>query len=109
LDKHKIEGRDTLVGKPSLNCDLDGVPHKHPWHYCGAVGMLSHLGNSVRPEIQMVVHQTTRFSVNPMRSHELAITHIGGYLCNNCEWGITYKIDRSKGVEVYVDTDFAGG
>jgi hypothetical protein len=56
----------------------------------------------------MVVHQTTRFSVNPTRSHESAIMRIGCYLCNNCEWGITYKIDRSKGVEVYVDADFAG-
>ena len=34
---------------------------------------------------------------------------IGRYLCNNCEQGITYKIDRSKGIEVYVDADFAGG
>jgi hypothetical protein len=44
-----------------------------------------------------------------MRSHELAIMRIGHYLCNNCEWGITYKINRSKVVEVYVDADFAGG
>jgi hypothetical protein len=109
LDEHKTKGRNTPVGKPLLNCDLDGVPHKHPWFYRGAVGMLSYLGNSVPPEIQMAVHQTTRFSVNPVRSHELAIMHIGHYLCNNCEWGITYKIDRSKGVRVFVDADFAGG
>jgi hypothetical protein len=57
----------------------------------------------------MAVYQTVRFSVNPMRSHELAIMHIGRYLCNNCEQGITYKIDKSKGVEVYIDADFAGG
>jgi hypothetical protein len=44
-----------------------------------------------------------------MISHELAIMHIGRNLCNNCEQGITYKIDRSKGVEVYVDANFAGG
>jgi hypothetical protein len=71
--------------------------------------MLSYLGNSVRPEIQMAVHQTARFSVNPMRSHELAIMRIGRCLCNNCDRGITYKVDRSKGIEVYIDADFAGG
>jgi hypothetical protein len=71
--------------------------------------MLSYLGNSVQPEIQMAVHQAARFSVNPMRSDELAIMRIGRYLCNNCEQGITYKIDRSKGIEVYVDADFAEG
>jgi hypothetical protein len=109
LDEHKTKGRDTPVGKPLLNRDLDGVPRKHPWLYRGAVGMLSYLGNSVRPELQMAVHQTARFSVNPMRSHELAIMRIGRYLCNNCERGVIYKVDKTKGIEVYVDADFAGG
>ncbi len=108
LNEHKTKGRNTPVGKPLLNCDLDGVPCKHPWLYRGAVGMLSYLGNSVRPDIQMAMHQTARFSVNPMRSLELAIMHIGPFLCNNCEQGITYT-NRYKGVEVYVDADFAGG
>jgi hypothetical protein len=56
----------------------------------------------------MAVHQTARFLVNPMRSHELAIMRIGCYLCNNCERGITYKVDKTKGIEVYVEADFAG-
>jgi hypothetical protein len=73
LDKHKTKGCNTPVGKSLVNCDLDGVIWKHPWLYCGAVGMLSYLGNSVGPEIQMAVHQTARFLVNPMGSHELAI------------------------------------
>ncbi len=85
MDEHKTKGRDTPVEKPLLNCDLDEVPCKHPWLYHGAVGMLSYLGNSVQPEIQMAVHQTARFSVNPIKSHELAIMCIGRYLCNNCE------------------------
>jgi hypothetical protein len=108
LDENKTKSRDTPVGKPLLNCDLNGVPRKHPWLYRGAVGMLSYLANSVQPEIQMAVHQTARFLVNPMRSHELAILHIGRYLCNNCERGITYKVDKTKGIKVYVDADFAG-
>ena len=109
LDEHKTTGRDTPVGKPLLNKDLDGVPRKHPWVYRGAVGMLSYYCNSVRPEIQMAVHQTARFSVNPMRSHELAIVRIGRYLVNNPDGGIIYKVDTSKGLEVYADADFAGG
>ena len=109
LDKNKTKGHDTPVGMPLLNCDLDGVPCKHPWLYCGTVGMLSYLGNSVQPEIQMAIHQTARFSVNPMRSHELAIMRIGRYLCNICKRGIIYKVDKSKGIEFYVDADFAGG
>ena len=49
LDKTKTKGRDTPVGKPLLNRDLNGVSCKHPWLYCGGVGMLSYLANSVRP------------------------------------------------------------
>jgi hypothetical protein len=71
--------------------------------------MLSYLGNSVQPEIQMAVHQTAPFSVNPMRSHKLAIIRKGLYLCNNCKQGIINKVDKSKGIEVYIDADFAGG
>ncbi len=71
--------------------------------------MLSYLANSVRPEIQMAVHQTARFSIKPMRLHELAIMRIGRYLCNNPEGSIIYKVNRTKGLEVYADTNFAGG
>jgi hypothetical protein len=76
--------------------DLNGVSCKHPWLYRGAVGMLSYLSNSVCPEIQMAVHQTARFSVNPMQSHELAIMRIGWYLVDNPDCGIQYKIHKSK-------------
>jgi hypothetical protein len=33
LDEDKTKGCDTPVGKPLLNWNLDGVPHKHPWLY----------------------------------------------------------------------------
>ncbi len=56
---------------------LNSVTQKHTWLYWGAVGMCSYLSNSVCPEIQMAVHQTARFSVNLMQSHELAIMQIG--------------------------------
>jgi hypothetical protein len=34
---------------------------------------------------------------------------IGRYLRNTRERGIIYKPDKSKGLEVFVDADFAGG
>jgi hypothetical protein len=47
VDEKKTESRDTPVGKPLLNRDLNGVPRKHLWLYRGVVGMLSYLANSV--------------------------------------------------------------
>ena len=59
LDENKTRGRNTPVGKPLLNRDLYGCPRNHKWLYRGAVGMLRYITNSVRPEIQTEVHQTS--------------------------------------------------
>ncbi len=34
---------------------------------------------------------------------------IGRYICKNPEGGIIYKVNKTKGLEVYADADFAGG
>ena len=88
LDENKTRGRNTLVGKPLLNRDLDGCPRKHKWLYQGAAGMLRYLANSVRPEIHIAVHQTERYSMNLMRIHELDIMRIGQYMVYNPDCGV---------------------
>ena len=97
LDENKTRGRKTPVGKPLFNRKLDGCPRKHKWLYIGAVGMLSYLSNSVRPAIQMAVHQTARFSMKPMRSQELAIVRIGRYMVDNPDHEVIYTVDKSRG------------
>ena len=97
------------VGKPLLNKDLDGKPRKLKWKYRTAVGMLSYLQANTRPEISMATHQTARFCNDPKLSHEQAIMRIGRYLLGTRDRGIVYEPDRSKGLECYVDADFAGG
>jgi hypothetical protein len=57
----------------------------------------------------MAMHQTARFLVKPMQSHKLVIMQIGRYLCDNTDRGIIYNVDRTKGLEVHADADFAGG
>jgi hypothetical protein len=47
----------TPVGKPLLNKDLEGKPHKKDWKYCTAIGMLTYLQGNTRPEISMATHQ----------------------------------------------------
>ena len=44
-----------------------------------------------------------------MHSHEQAIIQIGRYLLSTKVKGMLYKPDSSKGIEVFVDADFAGG
>ena len=57
----------------------------------------------------MAVHQTARYSMNPMRSHELAIMRIVIFMVDNPDCGVIYTIYKTKGIEVSVDSDFTGG
>ena len=99
----------TPIAKGLLHCDLDGKGRKYTWKYRTAVGMLSYLQNTSRPEISMAVHQTAHFPNNSMLSHKKSIMHIGRYLLDTRKCGITYKPDKSKGLEFYVNANFAGG
>ena len=101
--------KPTPVGKPLLNKDLEGKPRKEKWNYRTAVGMLNYLQGNTRPEISMAVHQTARFCIDPKLSHEKAIKRLGRYLKHTRDEGIVYNPDTSKGLECYVDADFAGG
>jgi hypothetical protein len=44
-----------------------------------------------------------------MLSHEKLIMRIGHYLLDMRKHGIIYKHDKTKGLECYVNADFAGG
>ena len=101
--------KPTPVGKPLLHKDLTGKPRKEEWNYRTAVGMLSYLQANSRPEMSMAVHQTARFCNQPMLLHEKAIKRLGRYLYHTKREGIVYDPDTSKGLECYVDADFAGG
>ena len=105
----KINEKLTPMGKPLLNKDLQGVPRKYDWEYRGAIGMLTYLTGSIWPDITMATHQCARFSMRPMRSRELAIMRIGRYLLSTKDRGMSYRPDSKRGLEVFVDADFAGG
>jgi len=108
FDAH-VNSRLTPAAGPILNKDVLGKPRKQSWKYRTAVGMLTYLQSNSRPDISMPTHQTARFCAEPMRSHEQAITRIGRYLLHSKTRGIVYRPDISKGLECYVDADFAGG
>jgi hypothetical protein len=57
----------------------------------------------------MAVHQCACFSITPMRSHGQAVMRISRYLLWTKGQGMIYRPDPSKGIEVYVDANFAGG
>ncbi len=104
-----VNPRPTPAVKPILNKDADGLPRKTDWNYRQAIGMLNYLTAISRPEMSMAVHQAARFTIDPKLSHERAVQRIGKYLIGTKDKGIIFKPDTKKGLECFVDADFAGG
>ena len=71
--------------------------------------MLGYLQGTTRPDISMATHQCARFNNNPKLSHERAVKRIVRYLLDTKDKGIIFQPDFSKGLECFVDADFAGG
>ena len=44
-----------------------------------------------------------------MLSHEQAVLRIGGYLLGSKDRGVIFRPDKERGLECYVNADFAGG
>ena len=105
----KMNPKSAPATKPLLHKDKDGDPRKYSWNYRQVIGMLNYLQGSTRPDIAMATHQCARFSADPKASHERAVRYIGKYLLGTKDRGIIYRPNPKKGIECYVDADFAGG
>ena len=70
--------------------------------------MLNYLAESIRLDIVMAVHQVARFCTVPKRSHKKDVMHIACYLQTMAKFGMFYKLDLTRGIEVFVDANFAG-
>lgn len=57
----------------------------------------------------MPIHQCARFNNNPKLSHERAAIRMCRYLLSTHEKGLIYNPDLSKGLQCFVDTNFACG
>ena len=56
--------------------------------------------------MSMEVHQRSRFSSNPKLSHEHAVTRIGMFLIDTIDHELVCKVDRTKGLECFIDVCF---
>ena len=70
--------------------------------------MLGYLQGKTRPDIERATHQCARFNNDPHLSHERAVERIGRYLLDTRDKGMIYRTDITRGLECYVDADFAG-
>ena len=81
--------------------------HDQSFNYRSIVGKLNYLEKSTRPDISYATHQCARFVEDPKVEHAKAIRQIARNIHGTKEEGLVIKPDRQKGLEVYVDADFA--
>ena len=60
-----LKSRETPSGKPLLHKDKSILGSEYVCNYRSAVGMLSYIKGSTRPEISMAIHQCEIFFNNP--------------------------------------------
>ena len=91
-----------------LQRDENGPARLQTWNYQSAIGCLSYLQAMIRPDITYAVQQCARFGNNPCKCHEEAVKRLCRYLHSTKDRGLTFKPDKSKGIECFVDADWAG-
>ncbi|KAL7464856.1 hypothetical protein ACHAXS_005184 [Conticribra weissflogii] len=109
IDLRMTNSRPTPAVLPLLSKDTNGPDRKHQWKYRTLTGMLGYLQGTSRPELAMATHQCARFNTYPKLCHERAIKRICKYLLGSMDKGLIFSPDISKGLECYVDANFAGG
>ena len=57
----------------------------------------------------MANHQCAKFNNIPHLSHEQAVKRLCRYLLDTRDKGMIYIPDTLRGLECYIDADFAGG
>ena len=72
------------------------------------IGSLLYLTGCTRPDISIAVYQAAKFLNDLKASHDTAVKRIEKYSLGTEDKGLIYKLDISKGLEVFVDADFAG-
>jgi hypothetical protein len=69
---------------------------------------MSYTQAMIRPDITTAVQQCARFCNNPKQEHEEAVKRICHYLMKTKDKGLTLRHDGSRGLECFVDADWAG-
>ena len=61
-----------------------------------------------RPDTAYIAHQCARFSTAPKKEHANALRWLARYLKGTRTYGMILRPDQTKGLELFVDADFAG-
>ena len=109
LNDDLVKTKDTPAASSKLlSRHSDSEPFDNSFNYKSVIGKLGYLDKGSRSNISYITHQCARFSINPKAEHGRALKWVGRYLKGTRNKGTIIKPDKSRGLEVHVDADFAG-
>ena len=88
---------------------MRGLKQKKDVNYRSVIRSLKFLTNSIHPEAQITVHQCARLIADPKLPYGQDFKRVLKYLKAKATQRLILKPDPEKGIECYVDADFAGG
>ena len=92
----------TLTRHPNSE-NFDGF-----YNYRSVIGQLNYLEKETRLDVAFQTHQCARYSESPKVEHGQAMRWLGWYIAATADERLIIESDDTKGLEVYVDSDFAG-
>jgi hypothetical protein len=109
LDKEHVKVKSTPASSSKLlSRHTDSEPFDNSFNYRSVIGKLNYLERGSRSDIAYITHQCARFSTNPKMEHGEALRWLGRYLKNTRDQGTILRPTKGKGLELFVDADFAG-
>jgi hypothetical protein len=109
MDNPDLKPKDTPAASSRvLHRHTDAEDFDNSFNFRSVVGMLNYLEKGSRMDIAYATHQCARFVASPKRQHAEALRWLARYLKGTRNKGMVYRPDPDKGLEVYVDSDFAG-
>lgn len=87
---------------PEETREMKEVPYQE------AVGCLTYLAQTTRPDISFAVNQVSQFNANPGRTHWNAVKRIMRYLRGTRSSRLTYSKERCADLVGYTDADWGG-
>jgi len=109
MNHGKVKPKDTpMASSHILRRHSDSEPFDNNFHMRSVIGMLKYLEKGSRSDIAYATHQCARFVDNPKVEHGKAVRWLVKYLLGTRDKGMIFTSDLAKGLEVFVDADFAG-
>ena len=108
MDKTDLKPKSTPAAMRLLSRHSDSPNFNNSFHYSSVIGMCNYLDKGSRSDIAFATHQCARFSSNPKEEHAAAVRWLARYLKGTRDKGMTFRPKPDLGLEVFVDSDFAG-